>query len=326
MAFAGRSVLQQLVSQQRALQAALSGNLLQPAAGWPALQTKQQAYSTSSESKPAADSPRRPRPSIFAACVLERLPVVKSPPPAWEAEYKAWTQLRQMNEQLIKQYPALDKKQKTRDDSEQGELKLVPTVTKADESGAASTMKRRLADKLVLLVKARNPAAAAAAAAAAGSVSGAAAATAAAAEGQAVWTFPTAEHKAGESIKEAAERALKEAIGPSQVYFVGNSPMAHLDLRSTSSSSSSSSSSSAAGSPSASTADAAPSSNGSSSSNSSKRPAARVFFHLAQVVNDPWEVSLQESSSASELAWVGKEELGQYLQDEALLALARKML
>lgn len=33
--------------------------------------------------------------------------VVKSPPPAWEAEYKAWTQLRQMNEQLIKQYPAL---------------------------------------------------------------------------------------------------------------------------------------------------------------------------------------------------------------------------
>jgi hypothetical protein len=32
---------------------------------------------------------------------------VKSPPPEWEAEYKAWTQLRQMNEQLIKQYPDL---------------------------------------------------------------------------------------------------------------------------------------------------------------------------------------------------------------------------
>jgi ADP-ribose pyrophosphatase YjhB (NUDIX family) len=64
-----------------------------------------------------------------------------------------------------------------------------------------STMKRRLTDKLVLLVKARGPAAAAAAAG----------------SDAAVWTFPTAAHRAGESIREAAERALKEAIGPSQV-------------------------------------------------------------------------------------------------------------
>jgi ADP-ribose pyrophosphatase YjhB (NUDIX family) len=81
-------------------------------------------------------------------------------------------------------------------------------------------MKRRLADKLVLLVKAHDPAAAAAAAAAApkgSKVSSSSAAAAAAAAGQAVWTFPTTAHKAGESIREAAERALKEAIGPSQV-------------------------------------------------------------------------------------------------------------
>jgi ADP-ribose pyrophosphatase YjhB (NUDIX family) len=32
-----------------------------------------------------------------------------------------------------------------------------------------------------------------------------------------VWTFPTTAHVAGESIREAAERALKEFIGPSQV-------------------------------------------------------------------------------------------------------------
>jgi ADP-ribose pyrophosphatase YjhB (NUDIX family) len=72
-----------------------------------------------------------------------------------------------------------------------------------------STMKRRLSDKLVLLVKARDPAAAAAAAARGKA--------AAAAVSDAVWTFPAAVHKAGESIREAAERALKEAIGPSQV-------------------------------------------------------------------------------------------------------------
>jgi hypothetical protein len=106
-----------------------------------------------------------------------------------------------------------------------------------------------------------------------------------------------------------------------QVYFVGNAPMAHLDLK-TSSSSSSSSSTDSASNPSPSAADAAPL----NSSSSSVRPPARVFFHLAQVVNDPWDVAIHEGAAASEFAWVGKEELGQYLQDDALLALAHKML
>jgi hypothetical protein len=64
----------------------------------------------------------------------------------------------------------------------------------------------------------------------------------------------------------------------------------------------------------------------SSNSSSNARPHARVFFHLAQVVNDPWDVAIQDGVAASEFAWVGKEELGQYLKDDALLALAHKML
>jgi hypothetical protein len=50
MAFAGRSLLQQLVFEQRALQGALSDNLLQPAAGWAAITRQKQAYSTSNSS------------------------------------------------------------------------------------------------------------------------------------------------------------------------------------------------------------------------------------------------------------------------------------
>ncbi|KAF6262610.1 hypothetical protein COO60DRAFT_1635775 [Scenedesmus sp. NREL 46B-D3] len=221
-----------------------------------------------------------------------------------------------MNEQLIKQYPLLDKKQKLHDESQQGELKLAPAVTKADEAGAASTMKRRLTDKLVLLVRAHMQ-----------QQHQAAKQQQQLLQQQAsqCGRSPTTAHKAGESIREAAERALKEAIGPSQgqVYFVGNAPMAHLDLSSSSSSSSSNSSTDSTGSAPPPPADAAISS--SSSSSSSRRPPARVFFHLAQVVNDPWDVSLQDSAGI-EFAWVGKEELGQYLKDEALLALARKML
>jgi hypothetical protein len=48
MALFGRSVLQKLVSEQRALQAALSGNLLQPAACWKSQLAAQQPFSSTS--------------------------------------------------------------------------------------------------------------------------------------------------------------------------------------------------------------------------------------------------------------------------------------
>jgi hypothetical protein len=50
MASVGRSLLQKLVLEQRALQAALSGNLVQQVAGWPALHSQQQQFSSSSTS------------------------------------------------------------------------------------------------------------------------------------------------------------------------------------------------------------------------------------------------------------------------------------
>jgi hypothetical protein len=50
-----------------------------------------------------------------------------------------------------------------------------------------------------------------------------------------------------------------------------------------------------------------------------------MFFHLAQVVNDPWDVQLT-AGTASDFAWVSKQELGTYIKDLQLLKLARKML
>jgi hypothetical protein len=59
----------------------------------------------------------------------------------------------------------------------------------------------------------------------------------------------------------------------------------------------------------------------------SQQVVGRVFFHLAQVVNDPWDVELAGGSgAASDVAWVAKAELPRYIQDEQLLALADKML
>jgi hypothetical protein len=33
--------------------------------------------------------------------------VVRSPPPAWEAEFKAWAQQQRLREGILKQYPKL---------------------------------------------------------------------------------------------------------------------------------------------------------------------------------------------------------------------------
>lgn len=94
--------------------------------------------------------------------------------------------------------------------------------------------------------------------------------------------------------------------------------MAHLELKNSSSSRQADAASAAA--------DAADAPAGSSSRSKQKqRPAGRLYFHLATVVNDPWDVNLSDAA-ASDHAWVSKDELEQYIKDERLLALAHKML
>ena len=48
--------------------------------------------------------------------------------------------------------------------------------------------------------------------------------------GDATWHFPKAEHSAGETMRQTAQRALQDTIqeGP-QTYFVGNAPMGHVE-------------------------------------------------------------------------------------------------
>jgi len=241
---------------------------------------------------------------IYGACVLERLPIVQQPAPDWEAEYKDWARQRREGLDLFKKYPQPEgKKQSRGTDNPEDDFKPVPSVTKADQSGNAATMKRQLASKLVLLVKQQSVA---------GSSSSG-------------WTFPHARHESGETIRATAERALRECIGVSQVYFIGNAPMAHLPLESSTSGSSSGSSSSSE------EAKAAESSSNSSTtgsittSSSSSPSGPSMFFHLAQVVNDPWEVVLKDGV-ASDHAWVSPEELPQYIKDARLLDLAKNML
>ena len=100
--------------------------------------------------------------------------------------------------------------------------------------------------------------------------------------------------------------------------------MAHMDLRNSSSSETTAAPAAAEGSPA--TNDSSSSSSAATGRRGRKQlPDGRVFFHLATVVNDPWDVTLSDAV-ASDYAWVSKDELEQYIQDDRLLALAHKML
>ncbi len=140
-------------------------------------------------------------------------------------------------------------------------------------------MRRKLGERLLLLVKHVAPAP--------GTSSG--------------WGFPTVQHREGETVRAAAERALREAIGPAAVFFIGNAPMGHLEVGPSPASAS-----------------------GGAAAAAAPAHGDMVFFLLAQVVNDPWEV--QVSAGAELHAWVTKSELEQYLLDAHLLDLANRML
>lgn len=81
-------------------------------------------------------------------------------------------------------------------------------------------MKRRLQEKLVLLVKAQHNAL---------SLESAPGSTAAGSGSSSVaWTFPHTQHKSGETMRQAAERAVKESIGLSQVNTHPSQPLIRL--------------------------------------------------------------------------------------------------
>ncbi|MEW5317072.1 MAG: hypothetical protein WDW38_008403 [Sanguina aurantia] len=102
------------------------------------------------------------------------------------------------------------------------------------------------------------------------------------------WHFPMARIAERESISGAAKRALHDVIGRAHpVFFIGKAPMAHLIHHMT---------------------------------------GKCTFFHLAQVVDDPWEVKLQASCGVDEHAWVTKSELPEFLKDARMNELVQRML
>jgi large subunit ribosomal protein L46 len=138
-----------------------------------------------------------------SACALERLPVVMPERPAWEVEYKKWQ--AEFHAKRYKILPAKFTDDAKAAEEEESSVKAgwkpASRETRADREGDRRTLKRRLDQRLFLLLKRRGG----------------------------KWGFAQSEIQQGDTSRSAAERALKDAVGEEgyQHYFIGNGPAAH---------------------------------------------------------------------------------------------------
>ncbi|EFJ41701.1 hypothetical protein VOLCADRAFT_121613, partial [Volvox carteri f. nagariensis] len=258
---------------------------------------------------------------IFAACVLQRLPILRPAVPPHHAQHLIWSRQRGLESGTLKDYPEAATKGRGDMGSKQEKQDLrtfspVPSLTSADDSGDVRSMRRRLSEGLYLVVRNTNrgdhqqhPQQLGQRQAGEGSSppgpgssggaledlrggrggSGSSSSSSSEGHGGGSWAFPLAANTGEESISETAHRALHAVIGRSHpVFFVGKAPMAHLV---------------------------------------GPRRGIKTFFMLAQTVDDPWDIRLVEGGPAQEFAWVTKQELLEtYLSDARLRELVSKML
>lgn len=165
--------------------------------------TQLTSFSSAASTAAVAGSP------LLSVCVFERLPVVMPQLPQWEVEYADW-QEKLVSKRLKPVPKEFTDDRKTAEDlagpSAEARWQPAPLETAADRSGDRTTTRRRLDQRIFLLLKNKT--------------------------GQ--WEFPNVSLSDGETTRAAAERALHEALGAEgfQPYFVGNAPAGHVALSS----------------------------------------------------------------------------------------------
>lgn len=137
--------------------------------------------------------------SLYGSMLVERIPVVIPEAPAWEREYKEWSEARRdkfrvkLPDQIVEAKGLLDNLP---------DFEPAPRETEADRTGDRSTLHRKLPEFLFLVVK----------------------------EKDGKWGFPKSKHDDGETMRQTAERSLKAFAGDSlECWVVGNAPQGHYE-------------------------------------------------------------------------------------------------
>lgn len=158
---------------------------------------KGNARSTRPHDVPVADRP------YIANMIVERIPFVVPELPQWEVEYKEWSFKRA--ERYRKELPEEFVNPKTEGDdieTEHATFQAAPLETEADNSGDVRTIFRKMDQFLFLVVQDKST-------------------------GE--WGFPKRHHEEGETMREAAKKAMDECLGNSiETFLVGNAPLGHF--------------------------------------------------------------------------------------------------
>eukprot|EP00271_Cylindrocystis_brebissonii_P014757 TRINITY_DN36282_c0_g1_i1.p1 TRINITY_DN36282_c0_g1~~TRINITY_DN36282_c0_g1_i1.p1 ORF type:complete len:269 (-),score=48.12 TRINITY_DN36282_c0_g1_i1:182-988(-) len=189
---------------------------------------------------------------LIASVILERLPVVLPNLPDWEQEYKAFSFARQ--QMYRKEYPQqlLEKSSSfSAAEDEEGALAFEPAskITAADRKNDVRSLSRALDQRLFLIVQGRplrsdfsEPR----------------------------WHFPEREYSNEATMRQCAEKALTEKVGSeAELYFVGNAPCGHWQMR--------------------------------------ENPLVKRFFFRSQIIGSNF--SIRPGGQLRDFAWVTKEEL-----------------
>jgi len=129
--------------------------------------------------------------------LVERIPIVIPEAPEWEREYKEWSEARRdkfklkLPDSVVEPKGLLDNLP---------DFEPAPRETEADRLGDRSTVYRKLQEYLFLVVKDKSN----------------------------KWGFPKVKHEDGETMRQTAERSLKDFAGDSiECFVVGNAPQGH---------------------------------------------------------------------------------------------------
>ncbi|KAL4440471.1 hypothetical protein ABPG75_003472 [Micractinium tetrahymenae] len=171
--------------------------LLQQTCGGPRPFQLVQAAALSASAAAAASG------KLMGAVVFERLPVVIPEEPEWELDYRQWQQA--VRAKYMKQLPSefINAKESELTDEAGPKYEPAPRITEADKANDRRSLKRRLDQRLFMLVRPKG-----------GS-----------------WSLPQQENQEGETMRQTAERALAAAVDTEAVqpYFVGNAPAGHVE-------------------------------------------------------------------------------------------------
>ncbi len=137
--------------------------------------------------------------ALYGSMLVERIPVVLPDPPQWEVEYHEWSESRRdrhrvkLPDQIVEPKGLLENLP---------DFEPAPRETEADRTGDRKTLQRKLSEYLFLVLKDKNG----------------------------KWGFPKTEHAQSETMRQTAERSLKDFAGESiECWVVGNAPQGHYE-------------------------------------------------------------------------------------------------